>query len=157
MDHLQKTGLGTIAIAQSLQVQFQTGTLYFVEIARHRAFRLLWLNWCKAWDLPLVYPDTNAVFAAEAYTDEIYTNMIRATTMAMSAALGGARRITVAPCDTGRLHLSQQSPAFARRIARNVQHLLKMESGIAVLNDPASGSYYIENLTVMLAEKAWSL
>jgi methylmalonyl-CoA mutase len=138
-----------------MQFSVSVGTNYFLEIARLRAFRLLWLHVLKAWNAPATYPTMEAAFHPEAYTDALYNNMVRATTMAMSAVLGGVQRLTVRPYDAGREHLATYPPAFGRRIARNVQHLLKMESGFETLRDPAAGSYYIEKLTRQLAGEAW--
>jgi methylmalonyl-CoA mutase len=76
--------------------------------------------------------------------------------MSMSAVLGGADRLTVLPYDAGREAQATYPQAFSRRMARNVQHLLKMESGFDQLADPAAGSYYIETLTRQLAERAWT-
>lgn len=148
-------GIEPAVLASQLQFSIAVSKSYYVEIARLRAFRLLWLNILKAWNLPLEYPVFDVRFAPEAYTDELYTNMIRATTMAMSAVLGGANRLTVLPYDAGREHLAQYPQSFSRRIARNVQHLLKLESGLAELADPAAGSYFLEKLTTQLAEHAW--
>ncbi len=120
-----------------------------------RAFKLLWLHILKVWNAPLTLPATAVHFNIDAYTDDLYTNMIRATTMAMSAVLGGADRLTVLPYDAGREASAQYPPAFGRRIARNVQHLLQLESGLGDIPDPAAGSYYIETLTRQLAEAAW--
>lgn len=83
--------------------------------------------------------------------------MIKATTMAMSAILGGANQLVVKPYDEDREHLSNYPPQFARRIARNIQHLLKMESGFEQLLDPAAGSHYIEHATIQIADKSWEL
>ena len=66
-----------------------------------------------------------------------------------------AARLTVLPFDADRADQSQRDPAFGRRIARNVQHLLKMESGLDQFPDPAAGSYYVEQLTGKYAEMAW--
>jgi methylmalonyl-CoA mutase len=83
--------------------------------------------------------------------------MIKATTMAMSAVLGGADQLVVTPYDEDREDLSNYPPQFARRIARNIQHLLKMESGFDQLNDPAAGSHYIEHTSIQIAEKSWEI
>ena len=74
--------------------------------------------------------------------------MIRTMTIAMSAVIGGVNRLTILPAD-------QKANAFTTRIARNVQHLLKMESYLDRVIDPSSGSYYIEKLTKLLVEKTW--
>jgi methylmalonyl-CoA mutase len=156
LQKLTERGLSAEQAAGILQFSIPVGKSYFLEIAKIRAFRLLWLNILKAWDVPLDYPVTEARFQAESYTDELYSNMIRATTMAMSAVLGGADRLTVVPYDAGREEQAAYPQAFGRRIARNVQHLLKMESSFSEIPDPAAGSYYIEKLTQQLAERAWS-
>ncbi|MBL7798641.1 MAG: hypothetical protein JNJ90_19245 [Saprospiraceae bacterium] len=148
-------GLDPDDLAVRMQFNLHIGTSYFVEIAKLRAFKLLWLNVLNAWKVEPAYPALDVRFAPGVYTDDLYTNMIRATTMAMSAALGGADRITVLPYDAGREAQAQYPRAFGRRIARNVQHLLKLESGFEQMSDPAAGSFYIEKLTAQLAEKAW--
>ncbi len=75
--------------------------------------------------------------------------------MAMSAVLGGADRLAVRPFDAG-TDAPSRPAGFGRRMARNVQHLLKMESFFTELHDPAAGSYYVEKLTLQLAEAAWT-
>jgi len=155
LEKLTERGLSPADVAATIQFSVAVGKSYFLEIARIRAFKLLWLNVLKAWDAPLNYPVVEAHFQPEAYSDELYTNMIRATTMAMSAVLGGADRLTVLPYDAGRESQATYSQTFSRRIARNAQHLLKMESSLHEVPDAAAGSFYIEQLTAKLAEKAW--
>lgn len=156
--YLQKMSERGIAPEQTLaHIQFSVpiGSSYFYEMAKIRAFRLLWLHLLKAWKTPLQFPYIAVRFREQQYTDDIYTNMIRGTTMAMSAVIGGADRLTVLPYDAERQAMATYPPAFGRRIARNVQQLLKMESGFDALSDPAAGSYYIEKLTLQLAAAAW--
>jgi methylmalonyl-CoA mutase len=157
MGQLVQHGAQPAAVAASMEVVVQIGQQHFVEIARLRAFQLLWLNWCDRWGIPMTAPYLAAIFNPNAYTEAIYTNLIKSTTMAMSAALGGAKRIVVLPYDEGREEQAKYPKAFARRMARNVQHLLKLESGLHTLTDPAAGSYYIEHLTHQIATAAWSL
>jgi methylmalonyl-CoA mutase len=155
LEKLSERGVAPARAAAHLQFDLPIGKSYFYEIARMRAFKLLWLHILKAWNAPLALPATAVHFRKEVYADDLYTNMIRATTMAMSAVLGGADRLTVLPYDAGREALAQYPPAFGRRIARNVQHLLQLESGLGDMADPAAGSYYIEKLTQQLAAAAW--
>jgi methylmalonyl-CoA mutase len=77
-------------------------------------------------------------------------NMLRATTEAMSAALGGCDALTVMPYDAA----FRTPDEFSYRIARNVQFLLKNESGFDKIVDSAAGSYYLEHLTDELASKS---
>jgi methylmalonyl-CoA mutase len=71
----------------------------------------------------------------------------------MSAILGGADSLTVEPFDT----VFRQPDEFSERIARNQQLILKEEAYFDKVADPAAGSYYIENLTSLIAENAWKL
>ncbi|MBL7775354.1 MAG: hypothetical protein JNK89_05095 [Saprospiraceae bacterium] len=154
-EKMQTRGVEPAALAGQIQFCLCVGPSYFVEIAKLRALQLLWMNVLKSWGAPPSLPALDVHFAPTAYTDDLYTNMIRATTMAMSAVLGGAQRLTVLPYDAGREAAAQYPSNFSRRIARNVQHLLQLESGFDALADPAAGSYYIENLTTQLAEAGW--
>jgi methylmalonyl-CoA mutase len=155
LETLTARGLNVNLVAGQLQFCLYVGKSYFVEIAKLRALKILWLNVLKAWNAEPVYPVLDVRFSPEAYTDALYTNMICATSMAMSAVVGGADRLTVLPYDSGRETQAQYPQDFARRIARNVQHLLKLESGFSALADPAGGSFYIEKLTNQLAAAAW--
>jgi methylmalonyl-CoA mutase len=82
-----------------------------------------------------------------------YVNMLRTTTETMSAAIGGSEIITTGPFD----QVWKAADEFSYHIARNQQILLKEESWLDKVADPAAGSYYLETLTDQLAEKAWDL
>jgi methylmalonyl-CoA mutase len=155
LEKLAERGVPAEQTAAQMQFSMPVGKRYFLEIARIRAFKLLWLNVLKGWSVAPEYPVVSARFRADVYTDDLHTNMIAATTMAMSVVLGGTDRLTVLPFDAGREGQSPYPQAFSRRIAGNVQQLLKLESGLVEVADPAAGSYYIEQLTRQLAEKAW--
>ncbi len=139
----------------AVHFSMEIGKNYFAEIAKIRAWYLLWYNVQQQQSLVLRQPFIQIDFDASVYTDDIYTNMIRATTLAMSAVLGGCTSLTVLPFDAGRANTHEHGNEFGMRIARNVQHLLKLESGMHTLADPASGSYYIEDLTKQFADKVW--
>jgi methylmalonyl-CoA mutase len=155
LEQLKKQGAPEELVMDHLQVSVAIGPSYFLEIAKLRALRSLWFHLQKARGLRIRQPFVAVSFHPGAYTDELYTNMIRATSMSMSAVLGLADRLTVLPYDAGRETQSKYPQAFSRRIARNVQHLLQLESFFTDIQDPAAGSYYIENLTQTLAERAW--
>ncbi len=156
LQKISERGLPLNEVVAAMQFSIPIGKSYFVEIARLRAFKLLWFNVLRAWNVPIQAPFIVARFEPDAYSDDLYANMIRATTMAMSAVQGGASRLTVLPYDAGREAQASYPQAFGRRIARNVQHLLKMESSLDEVADPAAGSYYIETLTRQIAEQAWA-
>jgi methylmalonyl-CoA mutase len=140
----------------SMQLSLATGPAYFMEIAKLRAARILWARICKEYGLE---PGASRI-PIHATTSEWnltiydpYVNILRATTAAMSAILGGADLVTVLPYN----HPYGYSNLFSDRIARNVQVILRDEAYFGRVTDPAAGSYYIENLTAEMAEKAWGL
>ena len=146
LDKLTDTGLEAQTVADNLQFSVYVGTSYFLEIAKLRALHLLWANVLKAYDVSVETVKIDVAFAPQTQDENPNTNLIKATTMAMAAHLGGAARLTVLP---------SRNNSFGRRIARNVQHLLQMESHFGKVNDPSAGSYYIENLTRKMVVKIW--
>lgn len=82
-----------------------------------------------------------------------YVNLLRATVACAAAVFGGANIITVLPFSWP----LGQADSFARRIARNTQVILAEESFLGQVVDPAGGSWYVEQLSEELAQKAWSL
>jgi methylmalonyl-CoA mutase len=149
MDRYTSLGLAPDRVHHHIQLSVAVGTAYFLEIAKIRALKLLWAHLMDAYGITnLSLPPIDVRFAPASQTADPHQNMIRAATQAMSAVIAGVDRLTVQPAE---------DTAFGRRIARNVQHLLKMESYLDRVIDPAAGSYYIEKLTDALAEKAWGL
>lgn len=151
LDALMEKGLNLAEILPHLQFSIEVGRSYFVEIAKIRALKILWANILKAYGSDTYPIHIDAHLSQTAYDDEQYTNMIRATTQAMSAVIGGIDRLTVLPADA----LQGTPNDFPRRIARNVQHILELESHLGRVQDPAAGSYYIEQLTDKLVEEVW--
>ncbi len=148
---VERHGLSAKEAHARLVFRFELGPEYFLELARLRAFALLWGHVLEGWQEAPRKPQIEVHFATGAYGDDPYHNMIRATTLAMSALLGGADRLEVRPVvlpDEG------ETP-FTRRIARNVQHILRLESHFGKVADPVAGSWYVEQLTDQLARAAW--
>ena len=143
---LTGNGLDAAVINNALSFRFQIGISYFVEIAKIRAFKILWGNVLSAYAIAPKMPLIFAITTPKTFVDDAHTNKIRATTQAMSAVIGGAEMLTLQPTEDS---------DFGRRIARNVQHLLTMESYLDKVVDPSAGSYYIETLTEKLAAAVW--
>lgn len=150
-------GFSVDEIAQKMTFVFAVGGNYFMEIAKLRAARLLWaqiVNHYKpvSMDSAKMYiHSTTANWNKTIY--DPYVNLLRTTTEAMSAALGNADMITVLPFDMN----YEEPDDFSLRMSRNQQIILKEESNLDKVIDPAAGSYYIENLTASLADAAWKL
>lgn len=133
---------------------FAIGSSYFFQIAKLRAFRLLWARAVEAFamrDLQTTIHCRTSRWNKSIY--DPYVNVLRSTTEAMAAALGGADAITVEPYD----NTFKQPDAASRRLARNTQLILKHEAYLDRVADPAAGSYFIETLTASLAAAAWKL
>lgn len=151
---MQKRGVDPERTNQHMQFSLSISTSYFVEIAKIRALKVLWLNVLKEYGVSVLsVPEIVVHFAHESQDENPNMNMIRAATQAMSAVIGGADRLYVLPANHA---LHQTATPFTRRVARNVQHLLKMESHFDKVVDPGAGSYYIEQLTQKIATKAWA-
>jgi methylmalonyl-CoA mutase len=82
-----------------------------------------------------------------------WTNILRTTIACAGAALGGADAIVVLPFTFA----LGKPDAFARRVARNIQIVCQEESHLGRVNDPAGGSWYVENLTDEIGKKAWEI
>jgi methylmalonyl-CoA mutase len=154
---LTEKGVEIDAVAKKLKFNFSVSANYFMEIAKLRAARLLWAQIVKAY-APKCECSAKMTIHAETGSwnktvYDAYVNMLRTQTEAMSASIGGADSITVLPFNAA----YEASNEFSDRIARNQQLLLKEESHISKIVDPAAGSYYIEELTAALAENAWKL
>ena len=127
------------------------GSNYFFEIAKLRAFRVLWASLLKEYDIK----DISAhLFVQPSYRNKtLYdynTNMLRTTSECMSAILGGSNTISNISYDA----VYHKSNEFGERISRNQLLILQEESYLSEAQNFADGTYYIESLTHQLAEKA---
>lgn len=152
------TDAGVDASEAARRIKFNMGisSNYFMELAKFRAARMLWAQIARQYgaDEEACKMECHAVTSRFNQTlFDAHVNLLRSQTEAMSAALAGVDSITVTPFDT-----PYQTPdEFSQRIARNQQLLLKEESHLDKVADPAGGSYYVETLTVSLAKEAWKL
>jgi len=138
---------------QTIVFEMAVGTNYFFEIAKLRALRWLFNLIAKEYSPDL---KCHLLVTPTKRNKTIYdynVNMLRTTTECMSAILGGADAIANLPYDA----LYHKDNEFGDRIARNQLLILKKESYFDKVDNPADGSYYIENLTSQLAEKALAL
>ncbi len=124
---------------------FGIGSVYFMEIAKLRASRMLYARVAEAYGRGT----ETRIHAVTALSNKsIYdpwTNLLRSTTEALSAVLGGADWLHVQPA------------GYPARLARNIQLILKEEAHMDRVADPAGGSWFIESLTASLAAEAWKL
>ncbi len=137
-------------IRSQMSFQVAVGSNYFFEIAKLRAFRLLFAKVAKEFDHELDCQITATPSKRNKTIYDYNVNMLRTTSECMSAIFGGANTICNLPYDA----LYHKDNEFGDRIARNQLLILKNESYFDKVDNPAEGSYYIESLTQQLAEKA---
>ena len=157
MTKLTDAGLSADEVAKRIKFNMGVSSNYFMELAKFRAARMLWAQIVEQYKpeckcaCKMVCHASTSLFNQSIY--DAHVNLLRSQTEAMSAALAGVDSITVVPFDT-----PYKTPdAFSERIARNQQFLLKEESHLDKVVDPAGGSYYVETLTVSIAKEAWKL
>jgi methylmalonyl-CoA mutase len=138
-----------------MELVLAVDTDLFLSLAKLRAARLCFERILEAADLGRWSKEIR--IRAETGTRMLsrldpWVNILRTTVAALAAITGGADVLTVQPFD---LPLGDASP-LARRIARNIQLILREEAGISHVRDPAGGSWYVAHLTRALAEAAWT-
>jgi methylmalonyl-CoA mutase len=143
-------------IAPRIRFSFAIGPNFFIEIAKLRAARVLWSKVVKEFG----GNENSMKLSIQAESckwnkskSEPYLNILRATSEAMSAIMGGCDSLSVGFFD----EVLGEPGELSKRIARNTQIILKEECEIFAPADPAGGSWYVENLTIELAKKAWDL
>ncbi len=183
LDQCTERGCSVDTLCATLHIVTAVDTSYFMEIGKLRALRLLaarvlngFVDASKSGDAQtesrtgsrtdpsddvhpedLVHPgDVYVQVQTSGRTQTIYgpyVNMLRGSTEAASAVIGGCDVLVVAPFDGAFRDPSE----FSNRIARNTQLILRHESHLDQVADPSAGSYYIEAVTDELVSEAWSL
>lgn len=138
---------------QKLTLNLAVGSDYFFEIAKLRAMRKLYALLAQQYsaDEAVTIQCETALNNKTIY--DYNNNILRTTSEAMSAVVGGCDALYVYPYDV----LFKQPHDFSARIARNIQLVLKKESYLDKVTDAAHGSYYIESLSNEIATKSWDL
>jgi len=134
---------------EAVQLTLSSGREYYTELCKFRiALHLMHLVDEKA-----SAPYLMAV-SSETYLSELdrYSNVLRLSTSAMSAIIGGAAGIRLSAFSNN----ETDSESIVARITRNIQLVLLNETGMASVRDAAAGSYFLEEMSFMLSEQAWS-
>jgi methylmalonyl-CoA mutase len=153
-NELKSKGLNADQIARSTKLVMGIGPNYFMEVAKFRAARILWKNLSNAFGVDeklskVFIHGRTSKFNQSVY--DPYVNMLRTTTESFAAIVGGVDSLHSNFFDES----IRVPDNFSRRIARNTQIVLKEESHLNQLIDPAGGSFYVEKLTDELAKAAW--
>lgn len=150
-------GMDIDAFAPRLSFFWAIGMNHFMEIAKMRAARLLWAKIVKTFN-----PKNPKSLALRTHSQtsgwslteqDPFNNVARTAIEAMGAALGHTQSL-----HTNALDEAIALPTdFSARIARNTQIYLQEETNITRVVDPWAGSYYVEELTQQIVDKAWAL
>ncbi|MGG8497587.1 methylmalonyl-CoA mutase [Tenacibaculum sp. TC6] len=152
-----EAGMDIDTFAPRLSFFWAIGMNHFMEIAKMRAGRMLWAKMVKQFN-----PKNDKSLALRTHCQtsgwslteqDPFNNVARTTIEAMAAAFGGTQSL-----HTNALDEAIALPTdFSARIARNTQIYLQEETYITKTVDPWAGSYYVEELTEEIANKAWKL
>ena len=159
-------GVDAAAAASLMEARVSITTDQFSSLVKLRSARTAWDRLLTECGAP---PDLRPPLRCWAVTSEAdispldpSVNLVRTTISAFAAVCGGADCLTVLPHDAatanpgGRVpNTHSSSRPHARRLARNVSHLLAEESLLDAVHDPAGGSWYVETYTQRLAAAAW--
>jgi methylmalonyl-CoA mutase len=159
-DYISRMGeldINVDVVCRHLQFNLSVGSNYFMEIAKIRAARLLWARIIEAFH-PINAASEKAIIHSitTEWNQTIYdpyVNVLRATTEAMAAVIGGTDSLSVQAFTSP----YKPSTRFSDRIARNIQIILNEEAYLGRIVDPSAGSYYIENLTDSIIQESWKL
>jgi len=155
-DELQKRGIEINEIFKRMTFIFAVSNNLFMEIAKLRAARFLFSKISEAYNVKSEYAKMRIHVRTSSYTKTYFdpwVNILRTTTEAFSAVIGGCDSLHITPFDS----VYGNTDEFSRRIARNQQLILLEEAHLNAVIDPAGGSFYIEALTRDLIEKGWEL
>ncbi len=140
-------------ISGTTTVTLTSGRSFFLETAKIRAFRRLWKDAVSRSETEnsLTVPELIVrLDPGEPYRDDPENSLVVLTTQAASAVLGGCDTLLIPSCCNGTAYDRET----AERLSLNIHHILRHESMLDHVVDPAAGSAYIENLTRELTSKA---
>jgi methylmalonyl-CoA mutase len=150
LDRLTDLGVSpSEAFAQTF-FSVSVGTQYLTEIAKLRALRFLIYQIADAYGIsstayvPFIHVNTSTLYHTASAP---YLNLIRSTSEAMSAVIGG--------CDSLMIHAYSSEYTFADHISNNISLLLAHEGHLNTVFDPSSGSYLLEHATQKLIQAGW--
>ena len=138
-------------ILKNIVFKFAISSNYFFEIAKLRAFKLLFNQLSKEFglnDIPFIFAETSSRNKSK---NDPENNIIRASLELSSAMIGGADAVF-----TNDFRV-ENGDELSEEISFKQQIVLAYESIINVFDDAGNGSYYIENITQQFAEKSWKL
>jgi methylmalonyl-CoA mutase N-terminal domain/subunit len=155
-DVMERKKLDVDSFAPRLSFFFNSHLDFFEEVAKFRAARRMWAHIMKdrfkaknprSWWMRFHTQTAGCSLTAQ----QPYNNIVRTTTQALAAVMGGTQSLHTNALDET-LALPSESAAT---IALRTQQILADEIGVTNTIDPLAGSYFVESLTKLMEEKAW--
>ncbi len=148
-------GLDINVFAKRLSFFFNAHNNLFEEVAKFRAARRMWAHITRE----LGATDERAMMlrfhtqtgGSTLTAQQPQNNIVRVTTQALSAVLGGTQSLHTNGFDEAIALPTEE----AARIALRTQQIIAYESGAADTVDPLAGSYFVEALTDEVEAAAW--
>ncbi|KEO74801.1 methylmalonyl-CoA mutase family protein [Anditalea andensis] len=156
LDSMTARGIAAVDFFKNFFVKSAVGTHYFMELAKIKTLRIAFHQLSKIYEVDIAPADI-FIFAETSMWSKSaldpYNNIIRNTSEAMAAIIGGCNTLLVHPHDSA----YHQPDTFSKRMARNVSSILKEESYFDKVIDPSAGSYYVSSLINNLYQDALQL
>jgi methylmalonyl-CoA mutase len=154
LQQLLDNGVELTTALSKMVFQFSIGSNFFMEIAKLRAARIIWSKILEVYGADGDLRGMQISAQTSSFTKSIYdphVNLLRSGNEAFAAVIGGIQYLHVTPLD----QMTNTTP-HSERIAQNTQLILQEEVNLQKVIDPSGGSWYVEELTRELAEKAWT-
>ncbi|HEV7230949.1 MAG TPA: methylmalonyl-CoA mutase family protein [Bacteroidia bacterium] len=148
-------GLDINVFAKRLSFFFNAHNNFFEEVAKFRAARRMWAQITK--ELGATDPRAQMLRfhtqtgGSTLTAQQPQNNIVRVTMQALAAVLGGTQSLHTNGFDEAIALPTEE----AARIALRTQQIIGFESGVTETVDPLAGSYFVEELTREVEEKAW--
>ncbi|MDY7018913.1 MAG: methylmalonyl-CoA mutase family protein [Chloroflexota bacterium] len=156
-DVIERKKMDVDSFAPRLSFFFNSHLDFFEEVAKFRAARRMWARIMRdrfkakeprSWWMRFHTQTAGCSLTAR----QPFNNVIRTTTEALAAVLGGTQSLHTNSLD----EVLGLPTEFAATIALRTQQVLAEETGVANTIDPLAGSYFVESLTNQMEEEAWN-
>lgn len=130
----------------SIALSINASTDFFHSIATSKALRLLIHLYAQTQHInvkEIHIHGRSEVWATESF--QPHGNMLKSTTAALAAVVGG--------CDSLTVYAEDESSSMMQRVARNVSSILREESHINKVADATVGSYFVDSLVQQLVDE----
>jgi methylmalonyl-CoA mutase len=152
-ESLRKAGIPVERMFRTVVFSLTVGMNFFFEISKLRVLRLLWTKIAEAYGVKILPEEIKIHCKTSLWNKSIFdkeNNIIRNTSEAMAAILGGCNYLSV-----NNPFYNTTKEGQNRRISRSISHILKDEAFLSRVADASKGAYYVENLSTEIASKSW--